>query len=182
MKEIRLHGRGGMGTAKGAEMLTSSFICDNKFAASFPMYGAERRGAPLTAFCRFDETPIMEKTQIYSPDCLILFDPRMITMAEVYNGLKLGSTLLLNYPQPILTSPYPNIKILGVVDATKIAIEVIGIPATNTCLLGAFAAITGWVSLDAIFLALEDYFEGTALAKNITCAQRGFQEAKVTRF
>jgi len=182
MKEIRLHGRGGMGAATGAEMLSACFVFDGKYAASFPMYGASRRGAPITAFCRIDEIPVEAKTQIYTPDCLIIFDPFMKNMPQVYDGLKPGAIVVLNAPEPPVKSPHENIKILGTVDASKIAREEIGVPATNTCMLGAFAATTKWVSLDAIPLALKDYFAGDVLAKNIRCAKRAFQETSVAEF
>jgi len=60
MKEIRLHGRGGQGVVMGAEMLAYAFVLEGKFASSFPTFGAERRGAPVAAFLRFDEKPIRE--------------------------------------------------------------------------------------------------------------------------
>lgn len=182
MKEIRFHGRGGMGAVKGAEMLTMGFVSDGKYAACFPMYAAQRRGAPVVAFTRFDGIPVREKTQIYTPDCLVVFDPLMKDMPEVYEGLKPGGIVVLNTAEPVAESPHQNIKLLGTVDATKIAHEEIGLPATNTCMLGAFAATTQWVPLDAILLAFEEYFKGDTLAKNIRCAQRGFREIKITEF
>ncbi|MFC1905995.1 2-oxoacid:acceptor oxidoreductase family protein [Chloroflexota bacterium] len=182
MKEIRLHGRGGMGAATGAEMLSACFVFDGKYAASFPMYGASRRGAPITAFCRFDEIPVEAKTQIYTPDCLIIFDPLMKNMPQVYDGLKPGSIVVLNTPESPVKRPHENIKFLGTVDATKIAHEEIGIPATNTCMLGAFAATTQWVSLAAILLALEDYFMADALVRNIRCAERAFKGTSIAEF
>jgi len=182
MKEIRLHGRGGMGAAKGAEMLAMGLVFDGKYAATFPMYGAARRGSPLAAFCRFSEMPVREKTQIYTPDCVLVFDPLMKDMPEVYEGLKPGGIVVLNSREAITKSPHKNIKLIGAVDATTIAREEIGAPASNTCMLGAFVAATQWLSLDAVLQAFEEYFGGAALAKNIKCAQRGFRETNVTEF
>ena len=52
MKEIRLHGRGGQGAAMAAEMLAAALVKEGKHAVAFPMFGFERRGAPLMAFVR----------------------------------------------------------------------------------------------------------------------------------
>ena len=182
MKEIRMHGRGGQGAAKGAEMLTMGFVYDDKYAASFPMYGAARRGGLVSAFCRFDDKPVREKTMIYTPDCLIIFDPLMQELPEVYDGFKPGGIVVLNSGEEISQSPHKNIGKLGVVDATKIAAEELGMPATNTCILAAFAVTTGWVSLDALIEAYGEYFKGSVLEKNIKCAQRGFNETKIMAF
>jgi 2-oxoacid:acceptor oxidoreductase gamma subunit (pyruvate/2-ketoisovalerate family) len=68
MKEVRLHGRGGQGIVFAAEMLAKAFVSEGKHVASFPMFGVERRGAPVTAYLRFDDKFIREETQIYYPD------------------------------------------------------------------------------------------------------------------
>ncbi len=73
-KEIRLHGRGGQGAVLAATILASAFANEGKYIASFPMYGFERRGMPVVAFTRADDHPILEKTQIYTPDCLMVID------------------------------------------------------------------------------------------------------------
>ncbi|MCJ7605526.1 MAG: 2-oxoacid:acceptor oxidoreductase family protein, partial [Dehalococcoidales bacterium] len=70
MKEIRFHGRGGQGAVTAARILASAFVVEGKYVATFPMYGFERRGAPVVAFTRMDDKQIREKTQIYTPDCL----------------------------------------------------------------------------------------------------------------
>ena len=75
MKEIRFHGRGGQGVVMGAEMLAYAFVLEGKYASAFPTFGAERRGAPVAAFLRFDEKPVRETHQIYEPDCIAILDP-----------------------------------------------------------------------------------------------------------
>ena len=47
MKQIRLHGRGGQGAALASQMLANAFVVEGKHAASFPLFGFERRGAPV---------------------------------------------------------------------------------------------------------------------------------------
>jgi 2-oxoacid:acceptor oxidoreductase gamma subunit (pyruvate/2-ketoisovalerate family) len=74
MIKVRFHGRGRQGSVTAARILANAFVLEGKYGSSFPMFGFERRGAPVTAFLRFDENPVREKTQIYSPDCLVVLD------------------------------------------------------------------------------------------------------------
>ena len=179
MKEIRLHGRGGQGASIAAEMLAAAFVLDGKYASSFPMHGFERRGAPVTAFVRVDERPIREKTQIYTPDCLMVLDPMQKGSPTVYAGLKPSGILVLNTPGPLKEKPDDTLQLIGAIDATHIALQQLGIPATNTCILGAFAATTRWLTLGSILSSIGQYFKGDLIQKNIRCAQKGFEEVVV---
>ena len=182
MKEIRLHGRGGQGAVTAADLIATAAAASSKYGSSLPMYGTERRGAPVVSFVRIDDHLIRQKTQIYAPDCLIVLDPRQKDWPQVYQGVKPEGVLVLNFTKAPEKRPHPNISIAGVVDATSIALEEIGIPAFNTCLLGAFAAITGWLELDSILAALEKSFSGKQLEGNIRSVQRGYQEVKIVNW
>jgi 2-oxoisovalerate ferredoxin oxidoreductase gamma subunit len=182
MKAIRLHGRGGQGAVTAADMIATAAVFSGNYGSSLPMYGAERRGAPVVAFVRLNDIPIRIKTQIYTPDCLIVLDPRQKDHPQIYEGIKDKSTLIINLthvpPKPL----NPKIAKAGIVDATKIALEEIGIPAFNTCILGAFAATTGWIKLDAILTALENSFSGKLLERNIKSAERGYKEVTIVNW
>jgi len=182
VKEIRFHGRGGQGAVLAAWMLAAAFVVEGKHVASFPMYGFERRGAPVVAFTRLDDRQIREKTQIYNPDCLVVIDPSLMTLPTLFSGLKPGGILVLNSPQPLESQPNENLKLAGVVNATQIAVEEIGRDVPNTCLLGAFAATTGWADLKSILSSLGEYFSGDLLQKNIRSAERGFSEVEVSKW
>lgn len=181
MKEIRIHGRGGQGAVTAARMLASAFVLEGKYVASFPMYGFERRGAPVQAFTRLDDKPIREKTQVYYPDCMIVIDPTLLKLASLFSGLKPDGVLIINGPG-FNKRDDTNMMLAGVVDATKIAVEEIGRDIPNTCLLGAFAAATQWVTLDSIIQCLSDYLSGDMLQGNIRSCRRGFQEVKVIKW
>ena len=75
-----------------------------------------------------------------------------------------------------------NLRLAGVVNATQIAVEEIGWDVPNTCLLGAFAATTGWVNLKSILSILAEYFSGDVLERNIRSAQRGFNEVRKSKW
>jgi len=182
VKEIRIHGRGGQGAVLAARMLASAFVAEGKYVASFPMYGFERRGAPVVAFTRIDEKPIREKTQIYNPDCLIVIDPGLLTLPTLFTGIKPDSAFILNSPKKLPGRPNENITIGGVVNATGIAVQEIGRDIPNTCLLGAFAAATGWLKLESILACLSDYLSGDILQRNLKSAERGYREVEVTKW
>ncbi len=162
-----------------ADLIAMAAVINGLYGTSFPMYGAERRGAPVVSFVRLDEQPVRQKTQVYAPDCLIVLDPRQRDWPQVYEGVKPGGILVLNFRRPLEKRPHENIHLAGIIDATRIALEEIGIPAFNTCMLGAFAATTRWLDLDSIISALEKNFSGELLKRNIRSAQRGYEEVQL---
>jgi 2-oxoacid:acceptor oxidoreductase gamma subunit (pyruvate/2-ketoisovalerate family) len=182
LKEIRLHGRGGQGVVVGAEILASAFISEGKYASVLPMFGVERRGAPVTAFLRLDDKPIRERTGIYTPDCLVIFDPVLENQPSVFVGLRERSISVLNTTKALEEGLHRSLILVGAIDATQIALEEIGVPIPNTVIAGAFAATTGWLILDSILASLEDFFEDKLLEGNIRCVKRGFHEVKVLKF
>jgi 2-oxoisovalerate ferredoxin oxidoreductase gamma subunit len=182
MKEIRWHGRGGQGAVIGARVLATAFVKEGKSAMAVPKFGAERRGAPVVAFTGFNDQPIREKTQLYHPDCLIVIDPLLMRSVDVFQGIKEGGILVIDKAEPVTEQYDKNLRAAASVEATTIGLEEIGRPITNTSMLGAFVRATDWVQLDSILSSLEEYFTGTVLQKNIRCAQRGYEEAKITKF
>lgn len=182
MKQIRLHGKGGQGLVTAAEILGNAFLLEGNYASCLPSFGVERRGGAVTAFIRLDDKPIRLKDRIYTPDCLIVTSPDLLTEPDVFLGLQAGSTLILNTHTPVKENLNPNLKTIGAVDAISIAMKEMGIPVVSTGLLGALVGTTNWLKLDSLTKTLGDYFKGNALKGNIRCLERGFQEVKVSHF
>ncbi len=182
MKEIRMLGRGGQGAYSSAEMIASAMVKEGKYATCFPMFGGERRGAPVNVFLRFDDKPIRLRSQIYYPDCCIVTDPLLARTPDALKGLKPGGIVVMNLPGIPDDKPHVNTGVLATVDATGIALEEIGRPITNTVLIGALLFTTGWAKLDSIFEAFKENYSAKILESNIRCAQRGFEETKIKRF
>ncbi len=180
MKEIRFHGRGGQGVVTAAELLAAALLRQGQFAAAFPMFGFERRGAPVSAFLRFDAEPIRERTQVYTPDCCVVIDPALARMADTYQGLKPGGVVVANIGAAAMPAAVA-VGVLAAVPATAIAAAELGRPAANTAVLGGLARATGWISVGALQEALADYFTGVALAANRRAVQRGHDETVVIR-
>lgn len=162
-----------------AEILAAALLLEGQWVNAFPMFGFERRGAPVTAFVRFDDQPIKQRTQIYQPHCLIVTDPVFVGQPAIYAGLEPGGAVVLNTLHPAGVPSGVSPGLIALVDATGVALEEMGRPITNTCMLGAFARATGWVSRESLLLAIGDYFEGAALEANRRCIRRGYDQTRV---
>ena len=171
MKEIRIHGRGGMGNVTAAELLAEAAFADGKYAQAFPFFGAERQGAPVVAFVRLDDRPIRVRQQVYEPDYLIVQDAGLIYNADVLEGLKPGGTVLVNTTRPGEELPIGAGFKIYTVPALKVALEIIGRPIINVVMVGAFACATGLVRLEAVVDAIRERVPG----------ELGEKEAEATR-
>jgi pyruvate ferredoxin oxidoreductase gamma subunit len=178
--QIRLHGRGGQGTVTAAELLASAAFDDGHQTQAFPAFGVERRGAPVQAFCRIDEKTIRTRSQIYEPDFVIVQDATLLGAVDVTAGLKPGGTLLLNTERSAEELGLKGDYKVVTVPATKIALDILGRPITNTALLGAFAAASGTISLEAIEKNIRGRFKGELGEKNVTCAEQTYKMVKET--
>ena len=85
---IRIHGRGGQGAVTASRLLAEAAYIDGKFSQAIPMYGTERRGAPLTAFVRLDDVRVRERELVHEPDIVVVLDPLLSTQQAVADGLK----------------------------------------------------------------------------------------------
>ncbi len=179
MIEIRFHGRGGQGAVTAANILASAAFLEGKYVQAFPFFGVERRGAPVTAFTRIDEKPIRIKTQIYEPDVVVVLDPSLLDTVDVTTGLKDGGIVIINTEkskEEVLEKLKKKPAKLALVDATTIALEVLGLPITNTAILGAVAKATGVVTLEHVQKAIQEVFSGALGEKNAKTAAEAFKK------
>jgi pyruvate ferredoxin oxidoreductase gamma subunit len=183
MGELRIHGRGGQGTVIAAEMLANAFVRGGKYASVFPSFGVERRGSAVTAYARYGDKPVREHTRVYRPDVVLILDQSLAQNAMCYAGFKGGGTVIANstHQQGILDFDLKQ-GVLANVDGARIAMEEIGLPITNSCMLGAFAKVTQLVELADLQEAMSLYFQGKVLAKNLQCMQRGYESVEITAF
>ncbi len=180
MLEIRWHGRGGQGAVTSVELLALSAIGEGKFAQGFPSFGPERRGAPVAAFNRVDDKQIKIRSGIYNPDVVVVLDESLIAMVDVAEGLKRTGTLIVNTTKS-LKELRANIKFEGriaVCDATGIAWKELGVPITNTTMLGAVIKVTNVVKLASLDNPLNNRF-GRIAVKNQTAAKRAYEEVRI---
>jgi 2-oxoacid:acceptor oxidoreductase gamma subunit (pyruvate/2-ketoisovalerate family) len=182
MIEIRIHGRGGQGGVTLAKILATAHHLEGRSVQAYGIYAAERSGAPLQAFVRYDEHPIHNPNQIYEPDHIVVLDPTLIS-PEILSGLKPGGFVLMNTDKaPGCYAGQERVAAfrIATVDASTIAAEnglgTRSVPIVNTALAGAAARITG-LDLASVLSAFRDMgFH----AGNESAARRAFAEVRFT--
>jgi pyruvate ferredoxin oxidoreductase gamma subunit len=177
MIEIRFHGRGGQGSVTSAELLALAAIGEGKYAQAFPSFGPERRGAPVVAFCRISDQPIKIRANVYEPDIVLVLDSTLLKIVNVAAGMKPNGILVTTSKEsPEKVRELLKIKNrLAVVDAIKIAMEFLGVPITNTAMLGSLVKASELIKKESFILPLKERF-GRIAEKNISAFERAYQE------
>jgi pyruvate ferredoxin oxidoreductase gamma subunit len=180
MFQVRIHGRGGQGVVTGAEMLSIAAFLGGRHAQAFPSFGSERTGAPVVAFCRMDDKEIRLREPIMEPDALIIQDPTLLLQVDVLSGLKKGGYILINtsrtFDQLGLGEFVNDFKPdhLLTVPATELALKHVKRAVPNVPLLGAFAALSGLTTLDAVQAAIRQKFRGAVAQANCDAAAEAY--------
>jgi pyruvate ferredoxin oxidoreductase gamma subunit len=163
-----------------AELTALAAIEEGKFAQAFPSFGPERRGAPVMAFVRVSEEPIVTREKVYEPDIVIVLDPTLLKIVNVEAGLKPGGIVILNTAKTAAeVRKDTGIKSrLATVDASKIAMETMRVPITNTTMLGALVKASGIIQMSGLQGPIKHRF-GPIAEKNINACTRAFEETTV---
>ncbi len=171
MFSVRIHGRGGQGGRMSARVIGRAGFLEGLLVQDFPVYGAERRGAPISDYVRISGEQILERGYIEEPDAVLVLDETIMHSVHVRDGLKENGFVLVNssnkFDEPHAFS----------VDATLVALEVLGKPVSNIALLGAFARLQKTVSLEKIIEAAriemaEHGIRPETIEKNIVAAKK----------
>ena len=182
MIEIRFHGRGGQGAVVASELLAQAAFLDGQWPQSFPFFGVERRGAPVTAYTRIDSRPLGIRTSITTPDIVVVLEPSLLRTQPVTDGLREGGLLLVNSNHPTEELIVPVRARRAAIDANRIAVaHGLGsptMPIVNTVMLGALAAASRVVSMDALGRAIEQFVPARR-AENREAAVDGFHAVRV---
>lgn len=183
MLEIRIHARGGQGAVLLGRMLATAFFTEGNFVQTFPTFGAERRGSPVMAFLRVDREQIRERCAMMHPNHIIVLSDNLFEEpgVEVVDGLTEGGYVVINSQKSLATfsglDPYQAVSF----DCRPIAFDYkLGTPPTlivNTVMIGAFARITGLVSLSSVEAGLTRWLPGRLLERNLTAARAAFEIA-----
>lgn len=172
MKEIRIHGRGGQGVKTVAQIIGRAAYLAGFYTQDFPIYGAERRGAPLVSFVRYDKERILTRGYVHEPELIIIID-RTISIERCLKGRGKDTPVVVNSPEPI--------KDVITLNATDIALEVLKRPIPNTTMAGAALKFMPGISLknliDAIAIEMER-FPQKMIKANQEAAKRGYETLK----
>jgi pyruvate ferredoxin oxidoreductase gamma subunit len=183
--EIRWHGRGGQGAKTVAQFLAEAALEQGKYIQAFPEYGPERAGAPMNAYTRISQQPIRVHSGVKNPQALIIIDPSLATPSALQD-LARDSVVIVNSPDSPQTLRqrlnYKGDK-LATVDATRISLELVGIPTPNTPMLGALLKILPLLSVEAVGKRIKAKFlkklgpEKTEA--NIQAVKKAYNEVKI---
>ena len=176
--EIRFHGRGGQGAWTASLLLAQAGLMEGKQIQSFPAFGPERAGAPMTAYTRISEKPIQIHSSVYEPDMVVVLDPTLLGPA-VTEGMKPSSKVVVNTTE---TADAVKKKLgvkneTWVVDATGMAMRIMGVNITNTVLLGAIVKASGQVNLESVLAVVKERFQGKVRDQNLEVVEAAYKEA-----
>ena len=179
--EFRWHGRGGQGAWTASELLARTALYEGKYIQSFPEFGPERMGAPVTAFTRISTEPIRIHCAVYEPDVVVVLDPTLLKTVPVTSGLNENGIIIINSadePAKVKETLKMEKGKLWTIPATEIALRILGLPITNTALLGTVARATSIVSLESIEKIVKERFRSDLAEKNFAVIKEAYQEAK----
>ena len=160
MYRIRFHGRGGQGIKTSSRILGTAFFQEGYEVQDAPVYGAERRGAPLYATVRAARTPIHERGAVNHPDLVIVADESLmpIPAANVLLGVSAHTVLLIN--SAISAGEWrARLNLAGPIVALPVSAEVESraeLPYVGAMCAGAAARLVGCIRREALTQAIGD--------------------------
>jgi 2-oxoacid:acceptor oxidoreductase gamma subunit (pyruvate/2-ketoisovalerate family) len=184
--EIRWHGRGGQGAITAAKIIAqAAFVKGYRGVTSAPSFGAERRGAPVSASTRISSEPIMVVSQVEKPDIVVVLDHTLLKYPDVFQGLGMNGWMIINSP----LSP----KDLGVkgefnvatADATKVCQDlgliVAGLVIVNTAILGALLRATKIVDMPTLEKVIRERFSKNTVDINLSAINKTYEITKLAK-
>lgn len=160
--EIRWHGRGGQGTKTASLLLADAAFNTGKYIQGFPEYGPERMGAPITAYNRIGDTPIVIHSNIYEPDYVVVVDDTLLETVDVTAGLKESGAIVINTTKDVdylknhLNGYLGNIYYI---DARKISEEALGRYFPNTPMLAAIVKVANIMNDNDFLASMQESFK-----------------------
>ncbi len=180
--EVRFHGRGGQGAVTAADILAIAGFKQGYYTLSFPMFGAEKRGTPVVSFLRISDKPIVVRDEVRNPDYVVVMDPSLLDVVDVLAGIKKGGMLIANYPkgsEELKEKLKAEDVEVYTINATKMAMEILGRPITNTAMVGAFVGASNVVKLEHVEEAVREFFEDEDVAeKNVQLIKKAYEYMK----
>lgn len=178
--EIRFHGRGGQGAWTASQLLAYGGLKEKKYVQSFPTFGPEREGAPVQAFTRISDKPIIIHSMVYEPDIVVVLDSTLLG-PEVVEGVSSETVLVVNTeetPQQIKEKLGLAGNDVWVVNATELAMKMLGRPITNTAVLGALLKARRVIELESLLEAVKERFTGRVGESNVMLVEEAYKEAR----
>lgn len=174
-----MHGRGGQGTVTLADLVAIAGFYMGYESQSFPSFGVERRGAPVTAFVRLSDEPIRLREQIYDVDYLIIQDSGLLGLDKtIEQGLRKAKAVIVNADKGNEALDGFDKTNIFFIPATDLALKIIGKPFVNTILLGAFGAVSGLLNLESMKAAIKEKIKKEVVDLNIKALEAAYDYVK----
>jgi len=162
-----------------SRLLAYAALMEGKHVQAFPEFGPERTGAPILGFTRISDEPIDIHSQVYTPSSVAVLDPTLLKNVDVTEGLVKEGKVVLN-TQKKAAEIRGNLRRTDVVcyaiDATRIALDVLGRPIFNTAMLGALIKVEPLAKIDSVVKALKERFPGPLAEKNIETIRMAYDK------
>ena len=159
MTEIRWHGRGGQGAKTASQLLADAAFMAGQYVQSFPEYGPERSGAPITAYNRISDERCSVHSNIYEPDYVAVVDETLLKSVDVTSGLKKDGAVIINSslePEELKDMLNGYEGRVCTIDARKVSTECLGAYFPNTPMLAAVVAVSGVVEKEQFISNMEE--------------------------
>ncbi|MBM3183364.1 MAG: pyruvate oxidoreductase subunit gamma [Chloroflexi bacterium] len=185
--EIRWHGRGGQGAITAAKIVAQAAYLDGYHGVTAaPFFGAERRGAPVSASTRISREPVLVVSQVEAPDVVVVLDHTLLRYQEVTEGLLRGGWLVVNsFCKPGELGIKGGFNI-ATADATGVCRElgliVAGLTVVNTAILGALLRATAIVGMQNVENVIRERFSNSGADINVEAIRKTFDITELQEF
>jgi len=179
MLEVRIHGLGGQGVVQTAHLVGNAGVRCGRWALSFPFFSTAIRGGLVTAFVRIDDSPVDNRSYIYEPLFLAVFDASLLQLEEVVRGLQPEARLVVSCTGGLPQLPGGFRGQVYTLNGNGIAQATLGRPILSTVMAGAIAKVSGQVSLEHLQGAIEGSFAARLVPANLQAAEAGYSHVKL---
>lgn len=182
--EIRWHGRGGQGAITAAKIIAeAAYAKGYKGVTAAPSFGAERRGAPVSASTRISGEPVLVVSQVENPEIVVVLDHTLLTYPDVTAGLSKNGWLIVNSPHSPKELGIKGDFNIATADATKVCqdlgIIVAGLVIVNTAILGALIKATKIVDLPTLEKVMRERFSKNTVEMNLAAINKTHEITRI---
>ncbi|MDD5493891.1 MAG: 2-oxoacid:acceptor oxidoreductase family protein [Dehalococcoidia bacterium] len=184
--EIRWRGRGGQGAITAAKIIAqAAYLKGYQGVTAAPSFGAERRGAPVSASTRISHEPVLVVSQVENPDIVVVLDHTLLKYPDVIQGLSRNGWLIVNSPLPPKELGIKGDFNIATADATKVCQDlgliVAGLVIVNTAVLGAIIKATKIVDFSTLEKVIRERFSNSTVDINLAAINKTYEITRMAK-
>ncbi len=182
--EVLWCGRGGQGAITASQLIAEAAVIEGyEGITTAPSFGAERRGAPISAFLRLAHKPIRIFSQIDDPDIIVVLDASLLPVLDLKGKYKNEAIVVVNSAKTPDELGLEGFKKTGIADITKISLgnnlTMAGQPILNTPILGAVVKATGLVDILSVKKSIYEKFSPEKAELNFHAAELIYHSTEI---